>query len=157
MPADGSVKFSKAPPPPIIKSFGSVQPVTSALTGNPKPVPPSSSAGQVPEMCSRLGFILPTYELTKDSEIAAFWSGYAHFRGDPRVEGKIGKVKGVFGKNNAKEQIAMEVLSFLKDIERQRMKMANKTDELEEEGRKRKRDSVSSSKEISEKQVKAKA
>lgn len=84
---------------------------------------------------------MPTYEITKHSENTPLWNGYAHFSGDPRIEGKVGEVRSVYGKSNAKEQIAMEVFSFLKDIERQRMEIE---DNEEEEDRKRKRESVSS-------------
>jgi hypothetical protein len=141
MPADGSVKFPKALPPPVLKALGPIQPATPSLAGIPKATAPTSFAGQVPELCMRLGFNPPSYEIKKDSENVAFWSGYAHFGGDPRIEGKVGEVKNVFGKSNTKEQIAGEVLSFLKDIERQRME---KEDEEEEDDRKRKRVSASS-------------
>jgi hypothetical protein len=69
----------------------------------------------------RLGFTTPKYEITKVSEDAPLYSGYAHFNGDPRIEGKIGEVDGIFGQKNTKEMIAETLYSFLKDIERQRM------------------------------------
>ena len=55
------------------------------------------------------------------SEHAPLYSGYAHFNGDPRIEGKIGEVNDIFGQKNAKEMIAETLHAFLKDIERQRM------------------------------------
>lgn len=134
MPTDGSVKFAKLPPPPVTKTIGPIQPATSSPNASPKPA--ISYAGQVPELCVRLGFNMPTYRITKHKETSAFWDGYAYFGGDPRIEGKVGEVKNVFGKGNAKEQIAMEVLSFLRNIERQRM-------EIDDEERKRKRSSMS--------------
>jgi len=92
---------------------------------------------------------MPKYEIEKVSEGAPIYNGYAHFQGDPRIEGKIGEVKDVFGQKNAKEKIAEEVFAFLKDIERQRM------EGHEDEGRKRKR-SVSEDEEVAEKIVKVK-
>ena len=154
MPADGSVKFPKAALPPVIKGIGAIRSATSSPAGTPKQVQTASYAGQVPELCYRLGFNTPTYEITKHSENTPLWNGYAHFGGDPRIEGKVGEVKSIYGKNNAKEQIAMEVLSFLKDIERQRMEM----DDVEDEGRKRKRSPTSPGlAESSEKAVKVAA
>jgi hypothetical protein len=141
MPADGSIKFLKAAPPPVIKTIGPVQPATPSPADTPKQLKTTSYAGQVPELCCRLGFNTPTYEITKHSENTPLWNGYAHFGGDPRIEGKVGEVKSIYGKGNAKEQIAMEVLSFLKDIERQRMEMDDADDG---EDRKRKRLSLSS-------------
>ncbi|KAG0651849.1 hypothetical protein D0Z07_1332 [Hyphodiscus hymeniophilus] len=150
MPADGSVRFPKAAPPPVVKVLGPIQAANRSPVGVPSSrVATSTStstsyAGQVPELCNRLGFHPPTYEITKDSENVAFWSGHAHFGGDPRIEGKVGEVKSVFGKGNAKEQIAMEVLSFLRDIERLRMEGEDREDEDGEEDRKRKRESMNS-------------
>ena len=156
MPADGSVKFRKALPPPTAKVLGPLQLATPSPGGPPKNGSPTSYACQIPDLCSRLGFNAPSYEITKDSEITSFWSGYAHFVGDPRIEGKVGEAKSVFGKSNAKEQIAMEVLSFLRDIERQRREKENK--EAEEDDRKRKRESINYAiEETSGKLVKVKA
>ena len=63
---------------------------------------------------------MPKYEITRVSEQAPLYSGYAHFNGDPRIEGKVGEVKDIFGQKNAKEMIAETLYAFLKDIERQR-------------------------------------
>ena len=103
MPADGSVKFPKPAP----------------LVNPPKARGAVTFAGQVPELCTRLGFSIPTYEIVKVSEEASFYSGYAHFNGDPRIDGKVGEFRNVYGKKQAKERCAEEVLLFLKDIERQ--------------------------------------
>lgn len=88
---------------------------------SPAATPKSTSfAGQIPDLCIRLGFTVPRYEITRVSQEAPLYSGYAHFNGDPRIEGKVGEVTAVFGQKNAKEMIAEEVYAFLKDIERQR-------------------------------------
>lgn len=134
MPEVG-VKFPKArpaaQPAPVTKQVASpvlstpvavvkavaVAPQSPAIT----PKAATSFAGQIPELCSRLGFTPPKYEITKVSGDAPLYSGYAHFNGDPRIEGRIGEVRDVFGQKNAKEMIAERLYSFLKDIERQRM------------------------------------
>jgi hypothetical protein len=118
MPADGSVSFPKkiqhSTPNGQVLQTTSQSSINSTL---------KSSASQVPELCANLGFNLPTYVLKRALEsepLLPLWNGYAHFNGDPRISGKVGAVESVFGKLNAKEEIAKEVLSFLKDIERQR-------------------------------------
>lgn len=63
--------------------------------------------------------------------------GYADFGGDPRIDGKVGEVKNVHGKKNAKDEIARRVFSFLKDIERQRLAAHEHEDEEEDKKRKR--------------------
>jgi hypothetical protein len=128
MPVVG-VKFPKTPPPPIVKAIGPVQSTTPSPAGPPTQASFITYAGQIPELCLRLGFNTPTYEITKLSNNASLWNGYAHFSGDPRIQGKVGEVKNVFGKGNAKEQIAKEVFSFLKAIERQRIEMEDADEE----------------------------
>ncbi|RDL40611.1 uncharacterized protein BP5553_00590 [Venustampulla echinocandica] len=128
MPADGSVKFPKVP---------QAEPAKSKATGTASEDKPKTFASQVPDLCTRLGFDMPRYELTKAQESVSLWDGYAYFSGDPRITGKVGQVNNVFGQKKAKEMIAEELLSFLKDIERQRLEF----DEIE---RKRKRSSAGS-------------
>jgi hypothetical protein len=106
IPADGSVKSPKRlSTPPIIQA---------------KAAKATTFAGQVPDLCYQLSFAVPTYEISKDGDGAPLYSGYAHFCGDPRISGKIGEFQNVFGKKNAKERCAEEVISFLRDIKRQR-------------------------------------
>jgi hypothetical protein len=126
MPGDGSVKFPKAPqPPPSART----PPATSHTD------PPSSTtyAAQVPDLCYRLGFNVPKYEIHPVMENTSLYDAYADFGGDPRVVGKVGETKNVFGKKRAKEEVARVVISFLKDIERQRL------EQHEDDDRKRKR------------------
>jgi len=153
MPADGTVKFPKVQqlPPLPPKPNTSVPlplplplPSFAASVSSDAPAPAtktSSWASQVPELCTRLGYDTPTYEITKTSETEAFYSGHAHFGGDPRIVGKFGPVQNVFGQKRAKEEIAKELVSFLKDIERQRL------EQHESEEKKRKRSSDSSQQE----------
>ncbi|CAG8971508.1 hypothetical protein HYALB_00002093 [Hymenoscyphus albidus] len=143
MPNYASLKFPKASQP---------QPKQTAKAPKPQPPPPQQQqsaaapstpnkikyTSQVPDLCNRLGFDVPRYELTKVVENAALWDGYAHFAGDPRIDGPVGMVKGVFGQKNAKEAIAQELVSFLKSIEKHR------TEQQEAEEKKRKRESMDS-------------
>ena len=130
MPADGSVKFPKLVVQPTPKVIGPQVPKTSA-TKTPKG---PTFASQIPDMCFKLGFNQPKYEIEKTCENPALYKGYAHFQDDPRVEdSRIGEVVDVFGKTKVKEAIAEEVLAFLKDIERQRLELNGEDD------RKRKR------------------
>ncbi|EKD19147.1 hypothetical protein MBM_02384 [Drepanopeziza brunnea f. sp. 'multigermtubi' MB_m1] len=112
MPADGGVKFPKVATPPV-----------------PAARPKSPGGGttsyttRVPEICSRLGFTPPRYNITsavKDMP-GPLWDGFADFGGDPRIEGKVGQVTNVFGKKNAKEEVAKLVYSFMENIERHRL------------------------------------
>lgn len=141
MPANG-VKFPK--PKAVIQTVPNPK-VTSSKVASiaivkvnditpepPAPTPKATSlAGKIPELCTRLGFTVPRYEITRVSEQAPLYSGYAHFNGDPRIEGKIGEVKDIFGQKNAKEMIAETLHTFLKDIERQRMAAVDNTDNPE--------------------------
>lgn len=68
----------------------------------------------------KLGFNIPTYKPKQPIPAAPYYDMYADFGGDPRIEGKIGEVFNIYGQKNAKEKCAQEVLSFLRDIEKQR-------------------------------------
>lgn len=129
MPADGSVKFPK----PILSPSASVIGPQLASQSSPRPPKGTSFASQVPELCTKLGFNVPKYEITKVSENAPLYKGFAHFHGDPRIDGKFGEVSDIFGQKNAKEKIAEEIVLFLKDIERQR------EEHFDDQDRKRKR------------------
>lgn len=100
----------------------SVKEIVAAPLQTPGATSKSTSfAGRIPDLCMRLGFMPPKYEITKVSDDAPLYSGYAHFNGDPRIEGKIGEVESIFGQKNAKEMIAETLYLFLKHIERQPM------------------------------------
>jgi hypothetical protein len=160
MPKDGSVKFPKAQPPQAVKrakipppqpksklkqelpSHPSSQNQTTTQAQSPTENSTAPSDGgktkfstMVPELCERLGFEPPSYELTKVAENGALYNGYAHFRGDPRIDGPIGEVNNVYGRKDAKEAIAEELVSFLQSIEKHRR------EQQELDDRKRKRES----------------
>ncbi|KAK0124535.1 hypothetical protein ONS95_009484 [Cadophora gregata] len=127
MPNDGSVKFPKPPSPP------------QGAKTNTVPAGELAYITQVPLLCRRLGFNTPTYKITSVIPNAPVCDGYADFGNDLRVDGPVGKVTNVFGKKNAKEAIARIVVSFLKDVERQRMG-EQATDDSEEGEKKEKAD-----------------
>jgi hypothetical protein len=114
LPGGAKPPKPKAINPPVAK-------VKEGIPLHPATTPKSASvAGQIPELCIRLGLAIPRYEIKRVSESAPLYSGHAHFNGDPRIEGRIGEVAAIYGQKNAKEMIAEGVLEFLKDIERQR-------------------------------------
>ncbi|KAF4627848.1 hypothetical protein G7Y89_g10307 [Cudoniella acicularis] len=125
MPSDGSVKFRKAP----------VEPVSAKGASFKSP----TFASQVPDLCAKLGFDVPTYEITRSSPNGtSMYDGYAHFGGDPRIVGRVGEFKDVYGQRKLKEMIAEELVTFLKNIEKHRR------EEHEAEEKKRKRLSADS-------------
>ncbi|TVY85560.1 hypothetical protein LSUE1_G000061 [Lachnellula suecica] len=143
MPGDGTVKFRKLQQPQLpSKPTTSASPASFTSTSVSESSEPAkdkteSLASQVNPLCHRLGFNTPQYWWNPDVK-PPFYSGYAHFGNDPRIEGKIGVIKNVYGSKTAKEEIAKELVSFLKDIERQRL------EGHEDEVRKRKREPGSS-------------
>lgn len=120
MPADGSVKFQKPSQQAQVPNSKIIGP---KIPPNVKPKSKVTIAGQVPEMCIRLGFGMPTYKIESiapDMKLPMY-KGYAFFPGEVKIQGKIGELaEPVHGQKAAKEEIAKVVLSFLKDIERQR-------------------------------------
>lgn len=118
MPADGSVRFPKPAPTPTPP-----KPKSPAIDAAGRP---QSNASLVPELCHKLGFGMPKYEIERSSIVAPLYSGYAHFQGDVRLENRIGVVRDVYGQKAAREQIAEELVRFLRDIERQRMALIEK-------------------------------
>lgn len=130
MPADGSVKFPKPSPPPPAPNVKS-RPTTPTPRDNS--TQPTSYSARVPEICQRLGFNPPRYDITPALPNTPLWNGYADFGSDPRIDGKVGEVKNVFGKKNAKEEVAKIVLLFMQDIERQKMAELDDEDEESEE------------------------
>ena len=140
MPADGSVKFPKVPQAQALRQ------AATSPSGEPKL---KSIAAQVPELCVRLGFNIPTYKTHQPLPPTPYYNMYADFGGDPRIEGRVGEVFNIYGQKNAKEKCAEAVLSFLKDVERQRK------EQFDEEDKKRNRSSESAESEvISDKTIK---
>ena len=151
MPPDGSVKWPKVTPLPGAKiigpkipsaiSSGGTASTTATASGTSPPKATTSFASQIPDLCIRLGFKMPTYKIEKMSpEQSSFYKGYAHFPTDPRIDGKIGEITNIYGQKHAKETIATELYKFLKDIEKQRSeKHEEEVQKHDDEVRKRKR------------------
>ncbi|KAF7930710.1 hypothetical protein BELL_0604g00090 [Botrytis elliptica] len=108
MPSTGDVKFSKTP---------IATPIPDARERSTSPTPYPSL---VPGLCIALGFNPPAYRLTRMSEGTSFYEIYADFGSDPRIDGPVGKLTNIYGRNRAKEACAKEVFMFLKAIERSR-------------------------------------
>ncbi|TGO33283.1 hypothetical protein BHYA_0255g00110 [Botrytis hyacinthi] len=108
MPSTGAVKFPKTP---------IAAPIPDARERSTSPTPYPSL---VPGLCITLGFNPPAYRLTRMSEGTSFYEIYADFGSDPRVDGPVGKLTNIYGKNKAREACAKEVFKFLKAMERSR-------------------------------------
>lgn len=134
MPSDGSARFLKLPPLMQMPQSKKAKPVSPSDPSTPSAAGTVKYTTMIPPLCNKLGFSPPRYEIEK-LDNTAFWSGYAFFPGNPIIEGKVGEVSNVYGKDNAKLEIAEEVYKFLKDIERQR------GEQLDVDDRKRKRSS----------------
>ena len=67
-------------------------------------------------MCPTLNLSAPEYQLHPSSpDTLNIFSGAAYFTRNIEIAGPIGEVRHIFGKKNAREAIAREVLRFLKD------------------------------------------
>ncbi|KAF7948748.1 hypothetical protein EAE96_007940 [Botrytis aclada] len=108
MPATGALKFPKTPTAP---------PIPDARERSTSPTPYPSL---VPGLCIALGFNTPAYRIKPVSEGTAFYEIYADFGSDPRIDGPVGKLTNIYGRQKAKEACAKEVFKFLKAIERSR-------------------------------------
>ncbi|KAK8055441.1 hypothetical protein PG993_000668 [Apiospora rasikravindrae] len=78
---------------------------------------------QVAELCNALGIGAPRYEVTSDPENPAYFSGHPVFHSTLEAghfPHGTGHVENVFGKSNAKEEIARRVLVELRKIKQQR-------------------------------------
>jgi hypothetical protein len=109
---------------------GHIGSASSVATVRPANNPPTalgelSTAAKVVELCLQLRMTPPAYVMQQsDPATPMLWSGYAHFPQEGRVTGRIGEFVNVFGKKNAKDQCAQQVLEFLEGIKRHRMNMA---------------------------------
>jgi hypothetical protein len=144
MPTDGvNVEFPKpkplpAPTPAKAKKKNPI-PVPNP---NPAPTPSDGNGGKedsepatttrVGSLCRLMGLAVPTYRITPSAEVSStsgkneYWDGYADFGADGiKVPEGLGKVANVYGKKNARERIAEEVLEWLVKEERTRREEAD--------------------------------
>ena len=76
-----------------------------------------------------LGLQAPQYVLVAASELADnIVNGYATFPNEPGLPKKIGEVRNIFGKKNAKEQVAKGVLEVLQKLAEKRGVNISETD-----------------------------
>ncbi|KAH8910144.1 hypothetical protein BR93DRAFT_935799 [Coniochaeta sp. PMI_546] len=124
----------------------------SALSPRRRGVPTASGAGtldvrddsipatqRVAELCRKLGFQAPSYELVAGAGTAGgvagsgVWDGEADFGRDAfRVPEGIGRVQGVYGRKRAREAVAEKVLGYLLEVEEKRERTRRILDEEEE-------------------------
>jgi hypothetical protein len=85
---------------------------------------------RVQELCHKLGFAAPTYQLSPAvASGAGVWDGEADFGRDAFLFPQgIGRVRGVYGKVNAKEMIARLVLGHLVEVQEGRKGLSKKLD-----------------------------
>ncbi|GME36193.1 putative double-stranded RNA-binding protein [Neofusicoccum parvum] len=82
---------------------------------------------QVMMLCSRLGVAQPVYRITPDPRVPSMWSGAAFFPHDPAMAPPgqaVGEVANIYGKKNAKEEVAKKVLKHLKAKRAERLREA---------------------------------
>lgn len=73
------------------------------------------------DFCPILGLTAPTYRFSVASADAPnLLSGFASFPGSPNLPSKVGEVRNVFGKKNAKEECARGIWRELKALARTR-------------------------------------
>jgi hypothetical protein len=83
---------------------------------------PSSYSQQVAALCKRNNLRPPQYVFEENENYSAYWNVYAHFGSDPRVQGRIGEVRDIYTKKNAREECAKLLLQFLLDMEKHKLK-----------------------------------
>jgi len=99
--------------------------IASAATANSQPAAGPSPGAQVSAACARLGLPPPQYVITQNDSFGAFWSGYAHFGSDPRVEGRVGEFRDIYSRKKAKDECSRLVLLFLQGMEELRLRLVD--------------------------------
>lgn len=73
------------------------------------------------DICPLLGLVPPQYKLAPVSAFAPnMLSGYATFPGQLGVPEEIGEARNVYGKRNAKEEVAEGLWKFLLELAKKR-------------------------------------
>lgn len=72
------------------------------------------------DLCPILGLTSPQYILTPAPQAPNMLSGYASFPTQPGMPKQIGEIRNVFGKKNAKEEIAEGVWEVLQELAEKR-------------------------------------
>ncbi|OCK84527.1 hypothetical protein K432DRAFT_288747 [Lepidopterella palustris CBS 459.81] len=85
-----------------------------------------SYAQKVAALALTLGLLTPEWRFAPpDPRAPGFCTVAAYFPHSPNHAGPIGEVRHVFGKKAAKEECAKKVLTYLKDLERERTEFAH--------------------------------
>jgi hypothetical protein len=138
-----AIPSPKPKAPKVVASQSQVKQITASTEPTLSPLqnltPVTTYAQQVPGLCNRLGFNVPTYKLESTSPGSSMYNAYADFGADLRIDGKVGEVKNVFGRKRAKEAVAEIVISFLKGIEQHRYAHAGLESGKDDDDKKRKR------------------
>jgi len=74
----------------------------------------------VTDICPLLGLTSPQYVLIPAPQVPNMLSGFGSFPNQPGMPKQIGEIRNVFGKKNAKEEIAMGVWDVLKELAQKR-------------------------------------
>ncbi|KAK8162403.1 hypothetical protein BKA80DRAFT_89290 [Phyllosticta citrichinensis] len=109
--------------PPSSSSSNSNSPLNS-------PLPVDLSPGeQLNRLCTSLGIAQPTFCVTADPRVPSMWSGAAFFPHDPLVAAPgepVGQVTNVYGKANARKEIAKRVVRVLLKMREERKRIAER-------------------------------
>lgn len=85
------------------------------------PNPQFPTTNLPPDLCMKNSIPVPTYTLTATTPTAPYYKGHAHFPTGIIAHGRpIGSVENIFGKKNAKEAVARNVLRYLVECVRER-------------------------------------
>ncbi|KAK7606072.1 hypothetical protein JOL62DRAFT_372993 [Phyllosticta paracitricarpa] len=107
--------------PPSSSSSNSNSPLQS-------PLPTDLSPGeQLNRLCVSLGIGQPIFRLTPDARVPSMWSGAAYFPYDPVVAAPgepFGQITNVYGKTNARKEIAKRVMRVLLKMRDDRSRVA---------------------------------
>ncbi|KAE9988774.1 hypothetical protein EG328_007378 [Venturia inaequalis] len=75
-----------------------------------------SYAQQVNDLCTRHTIPVPTYDITPSSPTSPFYSAHARFTPGTIANGRpIGRVENIFGRRNAKEAVARNLVRYLEE------------------------------------------
>jgi hypothetical protein len=125
--AKAAMLYLQDNPPPPVPSSGKKKAVpgggkTGQFVGKASVAPPGSTI-RVPDrgvvekvtlICPQLGLSLPEYDFKQDPIAPAMFDVTAIVRrGAGKKDVKIGPVRGIFGKKNAKESMATSILRWL--------------------------------------------
>ncbi|KAK7541068.1 uncharacterized protein J3D65DRAFT_617366 [Phyllosticta citribraziliensis] len=127
-----SAAQSKTEPTTTGGATGTSPPSSSSSNSNSplnSPLPADLSPGeQLNRLCVSLGIAQPIFRVTPDPRVPSMWSGAAFFPYDPLVAAPgepVGQVTNVYGKANARKEIAKRVVRVLLKMREERKRIAD--------------------------------